>query len=1057
MRYRLGLDLGTASIGLVAFELDEDDTPLGVTYHSVRIFDEPLTPPKKGGVGEPKKAIRRLKRQQRRLQTRRVRRLRKLAHLAPLLGLDPTAIPADHGQSIHRLRALAAHQAIALPELFQVLLKLAKRRGYAGGFRERGDDEESGVVKAGIGKLQSDMEAHGCETLGDYLQWRFAQGQTLKLKGAGLYADRQMVLEEFERIWAIQTQHHPVLHSGGDELRETFRAAIFFQRPLRSPAPMVGNCPLEPSLRRAPMAQPATQRFRIEKQIADLRWSHGRRQHPLDTRQQQVIRELLCVHAEVSFEYIYRELDARGCPRPPLYWLNLESSSRDKLVGDKTRAAMERLGLLAPWSALTPGQQITVINLLADIGSPELLREPDWPRHLTAGSGNRVRSRQFDPEVVAFLNQLAVHPRFGRLAAIGLESGRSAYSLKALNKLASAMTEYGCDEHSATALVYPPDSQCQTGLATSLEVPRTTGNVVVDVALRQIRREVNNAVRHLGGPPAQIIVELSRDMALGVTRRAEIISRIDKNTRMRRQAAKAISDSGATATTSAIRRYLLWTEQDQSWCPYCTQPINLSDALDGGVTHYEHIYPRSLTRIGKQRDFLVLAHRECNDAKSDRTPWQAWGQGQDPARWQVVQERAARLRSKRLYGKARQLLAEETADTTIDEQVIQDFSARQFHESSWIAKLAAGWLRTICPDVMVGRGTLTAHLRRAWGLETVIPEVRLDEGLRLLDTDGQVIDSDAFGRYRNHWEGHPAAERTDRMPDKRIDHRHHLIDALVIGLCDRSLYQRMARHYKKVTEAGETRMRWFKEPPLHQIRPLALSLIRDCNLTHKPDRHLGGNLFQESAYGRSKDGQRLLKRKLVETLGGGPKATVTALLKDIEQIEHASTREVIRQAINQRLADGKTPAEAIKLPIWHPTYGNYIRRVVLQANGNAGAFAVNHGRRQSGLSKFLIPEGYAFLEVSPQSLGLPQVELVPLHLAFRRAKEPGVKRFYKGDMVRDTQDGHIYIVGQIITNGPSLILARHVETISVNLLIGTKGRKKVSGRQIVRLEVIEDV
>ena len=69
----------------------------------------------------------------------------------------------------------------------------------------------------------------------------------------------------------------------------------------------------------------------------------------------------------------------------------------------------------------------------------------------------------------------------------------------------------------------------------------------------------------------------------------------------------------------------------------------------------------------------------------------------------------------------------------------------------------------------------------------------------------------------------------------------------------------------------------------------------------------------------------------------------------------------------------------------------------------------------------------------------------------------GYKRFYKGDMVRDVQDGHLYIVGQIISNGPSLILARHVETINVNLLIGSKGRKKVSGRQILRLEVIEDV
>ena len=992
MRYRLGLDLGTASIGLVAFELDEDDTPLGVAYHSVRIFDEPLTPPKKGGVGEPKKAIRRLKRQQRRLLTRRVRRLRKLAHLAPLLGLDPTQIPADHGQSIHRLRALAASQPVTLPELFQVLLKLAKRRGYAGGFRQKGDDEENGIVKAGIGKLQADMEVQGCITLGDYLQWRFDHGQSLKLKVAGLYADRQMVLDEFERIWAVQTQHHPVLQRGGVALRETFRTAIFHQRPLRSPAPMVGNCPLEPSLRRAPMAQPATQRFRIEKQIADLRWSHGRRQHPLHSDQQQVIRELLSVHAEVSFESLYRELEAKGCSRPPLNWLNLHSSSRDKLAGDKTRAAMERLGLLPSWSALTSGQQITIINLLADIGSPELLREPDWSRRLNAGSGNQIRPREFAPEVVRFLNQLAAHPRFGRLAAIGLESGRSAYSIKALNKLAAAMAQHGCDEHAAMALEYPPDPNQPPALASALDAPRSTGNVVVDVALRQIRREVNNALHRLGEPPAQVIVELSRDMALGVTRRAEIISRIDKNARMRRQAAKAITESGGTATTSAIRRYLLWTEQDQSWCPYCTEPINLSDALDGGVTHYEHIYPRSLTRIGKQRDFLVLAHRECNDAKGDRTPWQAWGQGQDPVRWEIVQERAARFRTKRLYGKARQLLAEETADATIDEQVIQDFSARQFHESSWIAKLTAGWLRTICPDVMVGRGTLTAYLRRAWGLETVIPQARLEEGLRLLDTDGQVIDAKTFDRYHNHWEGHPSGERTDRLPDKRIDHRHHLIDALVIGLCDRRLYQQMARHYKEVTEAGETRMRWYKEPPLSQVRRLALSLVRECNLTHKPDRYLGGNLFQESAYGRSNDGLRLLKRKSVATLGGAPKTTLAAILKDIEQIEHTSTREVIRQAVELRLAEGKTPIEAIQTPIRHPTYGNYIRRVVLRANGNSGAFAVNHGTRQPGLSKLLIPEGFAFLEVMYEPTGLPRLELVPLHMALQRPAMPGVKR-----------------------------------------------------------------
>ncbi|WP_295882260.1 type II CRISPR RNA-guided endonuclease Cas9 [uncultured Thiohalocapsa sp.] len=1057
MRYRLALDLGTASVGLVAYELNETNAPLGVAYHVVRVFDEPVLPAKGGSVGEPKKAARRQARQQRRQLERRARRLRGLAQvLGEALGLDLRSVPPDPGQHIHALRSASAHERVELPGLLNVLLNLAKRRGYAGGFRAVADDNDDSQVKAGIDRLRTEMAERGCDTLGDYLSWRAANGQTLKLKTVGLYADRDMVREEFERIWRIQATHHPRIAAGGEALRKRVAERIFHQRPLRSPAPAVGNCPLEPSLRRAPMAQPAAQAFRIEKQIADLRWTNGRWSQPLSPAQRGVVRDLLAQHPRQTFTQIYRALQKRGCPRPEIGWLNLDRSSREELIGNKTDAAMARLGLAEDWAGLEAGQRVTVINLLADIGSPETLCIPGWHEQLVTG-GKQRRKRVLPAAVVAFIDKLAAQPAFGRLGAMGLDGGRSAYCVKTLCRLADAMGEKGIDEHEAVARLYEAPKTQQQATAAELGRPRPTGNTVVDVALRQVRYTVNAAIRHLGTPPTQIIVELSRDMALGINRRREIEYRINKNQRARRQAAEAIAAHDGRVTHSAIRRYLLWREQDEQWCPYCERPINLSDALDGNATHYEHIYPKSLTRIGKQRDFLVLAHRDCNDFKGNRTPWEAWGE--DDARWQIIKQRAARFREKRLNGKAKQLLAQEPVDRALNDKVINDFSARQFHESSWIAKQAARWLREVCGDVAVSRGMLTAHLRRSWALETVIPEARLAEGLRLRDTDGKLVSAAEFQRYRRYWNGDRSGEATERELDKRIDHRHHLIDALVIGLCDRSLYQRMARDYKQAQERGETRLTLRVKPPLPNLRAVAVELVRHCNLSRKADRYVSGRLFQDTAYGCTPDGQHLTKRKAVAELGGGAKATLSKVRKDIDKIVHESTRDLVRQAFERRVAAGRSPAEAISEPIQHPAYGTVIKRVLLLDEKTEGTKAVDHYARGDHLFKHLKPFDNAYLELVAGSGSKFEKRLIRRYEAKNHTMPVGVVGFAKGDTVRHPDNGLHYVVGQIKTErGGVLLLARLVETDPVDKVKGSPGFAYMSsGPALAKLEIVPDV
>lgn len=479
MGYRLALDVGTASVATLAYALDANNQPSDVAYHDVWIFSEPLLPAKKGGVGEPKKAARRVARQARRQFDRKASRLRGIAYLAPLLGLRAEAVGPDPGQKIHELRGKAATERVELPDLLRVMLKLAKRRGYAGTFKtkkkkgkmKRADaptgeadqateptvakdetKDDLGKVEAGIKQLKSEMEKGGFETLGQYLLHRFQRGETLKLKNVGLYANRHLVEAEFEKIWQNQAAHHEVLKETRDEtpLKDKLREAIFHQRPLKSPALMVGPCPLEPHHPRAPLAHMAAQAFRIEKQIADLRWGSSRWAVPLSEDQRNVLRELLDEKDEVSFEQAYKAFAAAGCPKPTSRWLNYDRPSRDGIKGNRTLAAFRKLGLEADWLGLPSLTQVRVMNLLANMGSPEIYDAADWHSRL-AGQGKKGKKSkpiELDREVVAFIDRMVESGQFDRLSKMKFDGGRAAYSLKALKALVPLLRE-GKDEHAA--------------------------------------------------------------------------------------------------------------------------------------------------------------------------------------------------------------------------------------------------------------------------------------------------------------------------------------------------------------------------------------------------------------------------------------------------------------------------------------------------------------------------------------------------------------------------------------------------------------------------------
>ena len=141
---------------------------------------------------------------------------------------------------------------------------------------------------------------------------------------------------------------------------------------------------------------------------------------------------------------------------------------------------------------------------------------------------------------------------------------------------------------------------------------------------------------------------------LGISRRNERESDNTKQQKARREAEKDIRAHGKAPTPPNIRRYLLWAEQDKSFCPYCNKTISLAEVLSAD-TEFEHILPKKLTQVGLKRSEIVLAHYNCNQEKGDRTPWEAWGEGRNNTRWQSVEAAAAKFDAKKSYRKAKLL------------------------------------------------------------------------------------------------------------------------------------------------------------------------------------------------------------------------------------------------------------------------------------------------------------------------------------------------------------------------------------------------------------------
>ncbi len=424
------------------------------------------------------------------------------------------------------------------------------------------------------------------------------------------------------------------------------------------------------------------------------------------------------------------------------------------------------------------------------------------------------------------------------------------------------------------------------------------------------------------------MIELTREFGASGEKRREITKQQAENQQRNERYNVELERLGVRVNRENRLKLQLWEELGKDdaldrYCIYSGKRLSKA-ALFSDEVEIDHILPfsRSLhDGIGNK----LLCTRQGNRDKGNRTPFEAFGHTE---RWDVVVERAERLPSHK-----RKLFQESAMETFLGDK---DFLARHLTDTAYLGRAANQYLSAICPPncVWVSSGKLTGMIRGKFGLNP------------LLSGDSQK---------------------------NREDHRHHALDAAVIGLCSRSLIQRIATAAARAENKGEQRLLEGLELPWPSFRDDLRNSLAQVIVSHKPDHGRQAALHNDTNYGW-RDGPDKRGNPLV-----GRRVPLESLNKasDAEGIAD----EMLRAEISQLLAP-LSSAKEIKTALLDYSTRTGIRRVFRHERLSVIPI---HGRRTGKPYRYVKGDGNYCYEIFRHPDGRWDGEVISLFEANQKA------------------------------------------------------------------------
>lgn len=985
-KYRLGLDVGTNSLGWFVVWLDDANQPTGLGPGGVRIFPDGRDPQTQTSNAAERRVARGARRNRDRYLVRRSQLMETLidAGLMPKAESERKALET---LDPYELRARGAVEELSLSQLGRALFHLNQRRGFKSNRKSDGGNDEKGAIKEASSRLREAMIEAKAPTLGVYFNGLHQERHGVRARNTSLgtkavydfYPTRDLLEDEFQVIWQEQSKHHPGLT---ETLREKLFEIVFFQRPLKSPP--VGKCALDPAQNpddaggfRLAKAHPLSQRFRIWQEVRNLMVGEvGTSPRDLTKEESDKIALALLQSNKVSFDKMRKLLKL-----PETAQFNLESDRRKELLGDQTaqRLASKKLFGKA-WRGFALERQVEIVErLLSEQDEGVLTEWLTFETGVDAALAAQIADallpdgygRLGDRAIAAILPYMQAGMRYHDAAlAAGYDHAKAP-----TGEILDRLPYYG---------EWLQDQVIGTGDHRDKKEDRwgRFPNPTVHIGLGQIRRVVNALIKKYG-PPEQIVVELARDLKNSKKQKDEIEKQQKSNQRKNDRRREQIEAIGFAANHGNLLRMRLWEELNEDdvldrRCPFTGEVISI-ERLFSDEVEVEHLIPFQ-TSWDDSAANKTICMRDANRAKGKQTAHEAFGHSPvingRAYDWADISARAANFPGNKKWR------FEPDADTRFAK--MGGFLARQLMETSWLARLTSQYLSCITNpnEVWVIPGRLTSMIRAKWGLNSLLPDHN-------------------FTNAKN-----------------RADHRHHAIDAVVAGLTDRGLLQGMSRAYDDARDKIEVPLPW------ETFRDDLDGALKAMIVSHKPDHGREGKLHKASAYGFNKH-QKAGEGNLVYR-----KALVDLNENEVGRIRDEEIRTALQTYIEQNRLGGQKLREVLaafgsRTDLPFAPYG--IRHVRITKKEKREFLVAIKDRKGFPYKAYSSGENL-FVELYETLDGKWLGEAVTMFQANQKGYEPTwrsqhpsatlVMRIYKNDLMKINHDGVEKIV-KVVRLAPS--------------------------------------
>lgn len=820
MKNILGLDLGVGSIGWCLLEKDDNNEPVRILRMGSRIV--PLTTDEENGFttgnAYSKNAERTTQRTARKCLNRYQMRRQALIDALKRLGMMPSKeqmlklAPLD----LWQLRANAATEGsrIELPELGRVLIHICQKRGYKHS-RLTNDDAKETTDVATVNNRYNQLKEERM-TVGQFFAKQLKVNEQVSADGKKYYNyrikdqvyPRKAYEEEVKAILRVQKSFYPNILTE-DVCTELFEI-IFFQRDLKSCKNLVAYCEIEsykvacngkeymvgPKV--APRTSPLSQLSMVHEAANNISIRNRRNDELyISPEQRKEIAAFLNTHEVMKLKDLQSILHIS---KSDGWWAG-------KAIGKGLKGNQTLCQLVSALKGLPNSQinELTAFELqmeeFVDAETGEILLRVNneaAERQPLYRLWHLIYSIKETDELSKSLMKLGIRDEevLQRLCALDFRSqGYANKSAKAISRILPYLQQGMKYSEACQAAGFDHARKLNPHRELLHRLPNIRKNELRQPIVEKILNQMINVVNALLADPAvghidEVRVELARELRQSKDERNKVFKRNSINETQNQKLAKRIQEYGLTPTRTRILKMKMWEESKHS-CLYCGQTISLNDILKADDVDREHIVPRGLL-FDNSFTNQVCACRACNQKKGMRTAYDFIKNEYSAEYLENYIKRVNDLYKKGniSHTKLNRLLVSYDAyqerkaqgkETEDDKALWEDFIDRQLRLSQYISKKSVEILQQVCLHVYVTSGSVTDFVRHLWGYDEILHRLNLPRyqaaGLTTM------VERKENGRNK----------LVERIKDwnKRMDNRHHAVDALAIACTTQGIIQRL--------------------------------------------------------------------------------------------------------------------------------------------------------------------------------------------------------------------------------------------------------------------------